>query len=202
MCGTPHEHLPTPEPSCRRGGRRASRVARPAQNIRICVASPTVREADGADQNGGIVRSAEDRVPITRREQDRQVAEFPAECVLVDHPPPGPSVRADIPFGSALRTRPDSERCTCWGRQLPYRGSAQGGTGAVGSSGLSGCLAGQPVPVAIGPNLPSGNPSAPAYQGIHRNILTYTDHVAYTNSANLDLSRSSPMAVPCHSGDR
>jgi hypothetical protein len=35
MCGTPHEYLPTPEPSCRRGGRRASRVARPAQNIRI-----------------------------------------------------------------------------------------------------------------------------------------------------------------------
>ena len=55
---------------------------------------------------GGIVRSAEYRVPITRREQDRQVAEFPAECVLMDHPAPGPSVRADIPFGSALRTRP------------------------------------------------------------------------------------------------
>jgi hypothetical protein len=58
MCGTPHEHLPTPEPSCRRGGRWASRVARPAQNIRICVASPTVRRADGADQNGGYARAS------------------------------------------------------------------------------------------------------------------------------------------------
>ena len=55
--GTPHEHLPTPEPGRRRrGGRWASPVARPAQNIRICVASSTVREADGADQNGGSAR--------------------------------------------------------------------------------------------------------------------------------------------------
>jgi hypothetical protein len=49
---------------------------------------------------------------------------------------------------------------------------------------------------------PLGSPSAPAHQGTYRNIPTYTDHVACANSANLDLSRSSPMAVPCHSGDR
>jgi hypothetical protein len=66
MCGTPHEHLPTPEPSCRRGGRRPSRVARPAQNIRICVATPTVRRADGTDQNGGS-RAAAPRLPVTFR---------------------------------------------------------------------------------------------------------------------------------------
>jgi hypothetical protein len=72
----------------------------------ICMSRTVAARRRDLRQNGGIVRSAEDRVPITRREQDRQVAEFPAECVLVDPPAPGPSVRADIPFGSALRTRP------------------------------------------------------------------------------------------------
>ncbi len=36
-------------------------VARPAQNIRICVASPTVRGADGDDQNGGSRAQAADQ---------------------------------------------------------------------------------------------------------------------------------------------